>query len=47
MKQIPSYLFLRHFMSLFSEIKNFEIKFAIFDLLVVYGNGSMTSTLVN
>lgn len=47
MKEIPSMVFVRFFLSLFSELKNVEIRLAIMDLLLCLGSGSMTTTLTS
>lgn len=46
MKDIPSIFFVRHFISLFTEIKNETIRIAIFDLLILLGSGHDSKTLL-
>ena len=41
---IPSLVFIRHFINLFTEFVNKDISLAIFDLLFAFGSGSSTST---
>ncbi len=46
MKDIPSIFFVRHCISLFTEIKNESIRIAIFDLLILLGSGHESHTLL-
>jgi len=41
---IPSLVFIRHFINLFTEFANKEIALAILDLLFAFGSGYNTST---
>lgn len=47
MKDIPSIILIRYFLSLFTEIKNLKIKLMITDLIMLLGSGTMTCTLTN
>jgi hypothetical protein len=44
---IPSLVFIRHFINLFTEFANKEISLAVLDLLFAFGNGSSTSTVTD
>jgi len=44
---IPSLVFIRHFINLFAEFANKDISLAIFDLLFAFGNGSNTCTVTD
>lgn len=45
LKDIPSIILIRYFLSLFTEIKNLKIKLIITDLIMLLGSGTMTCTL--
>ena len=44
MGNIPSLVFIRHFINIFTEFVNKDISLAILDLLFAFGDGSSTST---
>lgn len=44
---IPSLVFIRHFINLFTEFVHKEISLAIFDLLFAFGSGYTTSTVTD
>ena len=47
MKDLPGAVFVRYFMTLFSEMKRESISLAIMDMILLVGSGSTTSTLSN
>jgi hypothetical protein len=44
---IPSLVFIRHFINLFTEFENEKISLAIIDLLFAFGSGYTTSTVTD
>lgn len=46
LKTLPSALFTRYFVCLFTEFERVEVALAIMDLLLLLGSGSMTTTLI-
>jgi hypothetical protein len=46
LKTLPSALFTRYFVCLFTEFERVEVALAIMDLLMLLGSGSMTTTLI-
>jgi hypothetical protein len=47
MRDLPGVVFIRHFISLFTEMRRETVAVALFDMILLLGSGCTTSTLLS